>query len=186
MPQTHNRKAQNRKAQNRRRLTAPLPEALNNHLRDYAEAAKGASGTEAAWLLSGTTVSVVGLGILALPQLGYAKVVYTPGNRSVNEQARRLKIDFNHDGIPDASISVQGYCNSGSGNRDCFGSIFALGLHGNQAMTSVGGCFGSENWQSHRASRPVPGFSENGRLQKRLRCDQSYFVSHQQRSVAGR
>jgi hypothetical protein len=133
MPQTRNRKAQNQ-----RRITAPLPEALNRHLQDYAEAAKGASRAEATWLLSGVTVSAVGLGILALPQLVHAEVVYTPANQSVNENARKLQIDFNHDGIADASLSVQGYCNSGSGFRECFGSIFALGLQGNEAMTSGG------------------------------------------------
>jgi len=133
MPQTHNPKAQNR-----RRPTAPLPEALNNGLREYADAATGASRADATWLLSGVTVSAVGLGVLALPPLVSAEVVYTPANQSVNEQQRKLQIDFNHDGIPDASLSVYGYCNSGSGNRDCFGSIFALGLQGNQAMTSGG------------------------------------------------
>jgi hypothetical protein len=139
MPQIHNRKAHNHKTRNRRRLTAPLPEALNSHLRDYAEAAKGASRAEATWILSGVTVSAVGLGVLALPQVGNAEVVFTPANQSINEHTRKLKIDFNHDGIPEAILSVQGYCNSGSGFRECFGSIFAIGLHGNQAMTSGGG-----------------------------------------------
>jgi hypothetical protein len=126
-------------AQNQRRLTAPLPEALNNHLCDYVEAAKGASRADSSWLLSGVTASAVGLGVLALPPAGNAEVVFTPANQSINEQARKLKIDFNHDGIPDASLSLQGYCNSGSGFRECFGSIFALGLRGNEAMTSGGG-----------------------------------------------
>jgi hypothetical protein len=134
MPQNHNGKAQNQ-----RRLTTPLPEALNRHLRDYAEAAKGTSRAEATCFLSGVTASAVGLGILALPPSGNAEVVYTPANQSVNEQARKLPIDFNHDGIADASLSVQGYCNSGSGFRECFGSIFAIGLQGNAAMTSGGG-----------------------------------------------
>jgi hypothetical protein len=133
MPQTP------RKAQNRSRLTTPLPETLHRHLRDYANAAKGASRPDTTSLLSGVTVSAaVGLGILALPPLASTEVVYTPTNQSVNEQQRKLQIDFNHDGIPDASLSVQGYCNSGSGFRECFGSIFALGLQGNQAMTSGG------------------------------------------------
>jgi hypothetical protein len=134
MPQNYNRTAKNQ-----RRLTAPLPEALNSHLRDYVEAAKGASRGDATWLLSGVTASAVGLGVLALPPVGNAEVVYTPANQSINENERRLQIDFNHDGIPDASLSVQGYCNSGSGFRECFGSIFALGLQGNEAMTSGAG-----------------------------------------------
>lgn len=134
MPQTHTRKAQNR-----RRLTAPLPEGLNSRLGDYAQAARGTSRMDTTWLLSGVTVSAVGIGMLALPPLGNAEVVYTPANQSVNENSRKLPIDFNHDGIPDASLSLQGYCNSGSGFRECFGSIFALGLNGNEAMTSGAG-----------------------------------------------
>jgi hypothetical protein len=135
MPQTHIRKAQNRK-----RPTAPLPEGLNTRLGDYTQAAKGASRAESTWLLSGVTVSAVGIGMLALPQLGNAEVVYTPANQSVSEFGqRRLAIDFNHDGVVDASLSLQGYCLSGSGFRQCFGSIFAVGLNGNGAMSSGGG-----------------------------------------------
>jgi hypothetical protein len=134
MPQTRNREAQNQ-----RRIAAPLPEALNRDLHHYAEAAKGASQAEASWLLSGVTVSAVGLGMLALTQLVHAEVVYTPANQSVNEQSRRLPIDFNHDGIADASLYVYGYCNVGSGFRGCFGTIFAEGLNGNAAMISGGG-----------------------------------------------
>ena len=127
----------NRKAQNERPLAA-LPEGLNSQLRNYADAAKGASRADTGWLVTGATVSAVGLGILALPPVATAEVVYTPTNKSVNEQQRRLPIDLNNDGHADASLFVNGYCASGSGARNCYGSIFASGLNGNQAMTNGG------------------------------------------------
>jgi hypothetical protein len=136
MPQDRN-ETQSRKAPNRIRLTAQLPEALNSHLRNYVDAAKGASWTDSTLFLSGATVSAVGLGILSLP-LANAEVVYTPANQSINENARKLSIDFNHDGVADASLSVGGYCLSGSDARNCFGTIFAFGFSGNQVMTSGG------------------------------------------------
>jgi hypothetical protein len=133
MPQTRTRKTQNRQ-----RPMVQLPEALNTHLRNYADGARGVARTDSTWLLSGVRVSAVGLGMLALPQLATAEVVYTPANQSINEQARRLQIDFNNDGVIDASLYVGGYCFIGSGNRDCYGSIFANGLQGNQVVTSGG------------------------------------------------
>lgn len=122
---------------NRARATKPLPEVLNRDLRRYAEAAAStAVSNRQANVSTAIAIGALGLGVLALPELSDARVIFTPTNQTINEQQRRLKIDINHDGLAVASFYVGGYCLSGSGAQNCFGTIYANGLSGNQVMAS--------------------------------------------------
>jgi hypothetical protein len=108
----------------RTRGPVQLPQSLDHHLNLYALAAGAA-----------------GVGLLALASPADAKVVYTATNVTVSETNTSVPIDFNHDGIPDAKLSVYGYCAQGSGDFRCFGSIFADGMQGNMALQSNQGEF---------------------------------------------
>jgi hypothetical protein len=118
---------------NRIRLAKPLSEALNRSLCNYEKsAASAASRNRYSNVSAAVAIGAVGLGVLALPQLSEARIIYTPANQVVNGQVRGLNIDFNHDGIADAFIQVAYYCRS----TYCFDSMFAEGLQQNQVMVT--------------------------------------------------
>jgi len=119
------------------RITESLPEALNHNLCRYEKAAAGRTGTNGCFHVSAAiAISTAGLAVLALPQLSEARIIYTPANQTVNEQQRRLKIDFNHDGVFDASIGVAVYCRTSFTFNYCFASIAAHGSPPNGVMAS--------------------------------------------------
>jgi hypothetical protein len=61
--------------------------------------------------------SAAGVGILALGQVAEAKIVYTPANVSINPQVP-YKLDLNHHGIADFTLSIHTFFDSGSGYRE--------------------------------------------------------------------
>jgi hypothetical protein len=69
------------------RKTAKLQQSLNRDLSIYALAAASATG----------------IGVLAMPQLAQAQIVYTPAHE-VLEAGASVSIDFNRDGIKDVIV----------------------------------------------------------------------------------
>ncbi len=92
------------------RTPSALPSAFDKNLLSYA-----ASGTAA------------GVSLLALAQPANAKIVFTPSNIHIPENAGLIHLDLNHDGVPDFAFSA--------GSR--FGSARApLGLYANSLVVT--------------------------------------------------
>lgn len=90
------------------RTSCPLPSAIDKKLVAYATAA-----------------ATAGVGVLALAAPAEAKVVFTPSNIQITENAGLIQLDLNHDGIPDFGFSA--------GSR--FGSARQpLGLYANSLV----------------------------------------------------
>jgi hypothetical protein len=98
-----------------RRKTANLSQSTNHQLRMYALAA-----------------SAAGVGILALAQAAEAKIVYTPANVSINPHVP-YKLDLNHHGIADFTLSIHTFFDSGSGYREFVATMMVRGAQKSNA-----------------------------------------------------
>lgn len=133
-----------RKQSDHQRVPAQLTPNLDKHLLGYTAAAAASANSNRSFSAA-FAIGAVGLGIASLPA-AEAKVVYTPTYHTFGAANKKLPIDFNNDGIADASLSQYGYCVSGSGYVRCFASLNANGLK-NQVMLNAQGL----------ASDAVPG-----------------------------
>jgi hypothetical protein len=113
---------------------------LNRCLKQYATAALGAAGISTLAMAQAPTTT---------------NIVYTPANIALTEPnpGTIVPIDFNHDGVPDITISATGFSIAYSGHGGAAnGSIFEAPAPGNLA---IGG---------HALAQGVP--LSQGRLQK--------------------
>jgi hypothetical protein len=99
-----------------------LNQDLNRCLKQYATAALGAAGVSTLAMAQAPTTT---------------NIVYTPANIALTEPnpGTVVPIDFNHDGVPDITISATGFsiAYSGHGGR-ANGSIFEAPAPGNLAI----------------------------------------------------
>jgi len=77
-----------------------------------------------------------GVGLFALTCPVEAKVIYTPTNVTVSGTHPVIPLDFNHDFIPDASLSIYAYCFNGTFVDGCAAEITAIPKHQNQVLFS--------------------------------------------------
>jgi hypothetical protein len=94
---------------------------LNRCLKQYATAALGAAGVST----------------LAMAQAPNTNIVFTPANIALTEPnpGTVVPIDFNHDGVPDITISATGFSIAYSGHGGAAnGSIFEAPSPGNLAI----------------------------------------------------
>jgi len=97
-----------------KRPTTELSSALEARLCGYTTAEAGATSSGSLNALAAAAIGAVGMGCLLLPENAGAQIVYTPANTPFKpichsfqiECVGSLQIDFNHDGVPDASLRV--------------------------------------------------------------------------------
>jgi hypothetical protein len=114
------------------RLPAPLASDFDKSLLSYAAAAAAA-----------------GVGLLALSQSAEAKIVFTPSNIPIPENAGLIQLDINHDGIPDFAFSAVSYFGSArAAARPPLGAYSdRLTLIPDQAGNEVGAITSSKGFQ---------------------------------------
>jgi len=99
---------------------SPLPTRIPTHL---------SNSTDKRLNMYALAASAAGVGILALSPPAEAKIVYTPAHRVIGPH-HSFKIDLNHDGITDFTISNFAYC----GTDQCFYALWQKPAAGNRAM----------------------------------------------------
>jgi len=93
------------------RTPAKLSDSLHHRLNMYALAA-----------------SAAGVGMLALTQPAEGKIVYTPAHEKIDRDHLLLKLDLNHDGIVDFTLSYRYKCQTtGRNGRPAYSCYVYLG-----------------------------------------------------------
>jgi hypothetical protein len=114
-----------------------------------------------------------GVGLFALTCPVEAKVIYTPTHVTVSSTQPLIPLDFNHDFIPDASLSVYAYCFNGTLVDGCAGVITAIPKHQNQILLS-GSRFAAADPQGRRIG---PGNPFGGLHAEMAECITSSVIS---------
>jgi hypothetical protein len=118
------------------RQTVSLHSKLDQQIQNYVtnSTANSVSGRN---LFAAAALGAIGLGSVALPQDLYAEIVFTPAHQSIgNENAfSTMSIDFNHDGIPDLTLSAYNFASFSSGGH-FRGDLWGQALNANQILVS--------------------------------------------------
>src|ERR1700691_976658 len=89
------------------RSKMPLSASLEKNLTNYDAAARAVTGINSQYnLRAAAAIGAVGLGVLTLPNLASARVVYTPVHKTFSGDSDPLVIDLNNDGVADLSLSA--------------------------------------------------------------------------------